>query len=103
VRSHAGLITTLRGGNAIFGTLDHTGYTELDTEQRLSNPNLVFAEFYYLTRKCEARFYAGDYATAAQASLKADRCLDVVRAIRNGGAPVVRCAVARHGVEFGNA
>jgi GAF domain-containing protein len=32
----------------------------------------VFAQFYYLTRKCEARFYAGDYAIAAQASLKAD-------------------------------
>jgi len=67
-----GLITTLRGGNATFGTLDHPGYTEADTERRLSNPNLVFAEYYYLIRKCEARFYAGDFATAAQASLKAD-------------------------------
>jgi PAS domain S-box-containing protein len=67
-----GLIVTLRGGNETFGALDHAGYTELDTEQRLSNPNLAFALFYYLTRKCEARFYAGDYATAAQAALKAD-------------------------------
>ncbi|MET0659945.1 MAG: ATP-binding protein, partial [Steroidobacteraceae bacterium] len=68
-----GLIMTLRGLTPTFGTLDHLEYTELGTERRLaSNPNLVFAEFYYLTRKCEARFYAGDYATAAQASLKAD-------------------------------
>jgi len=68
-----GLIMSLRGLTPKFGSLDHLEYTELDTERRLaSNPNLVFAEFYYLTRKCEARFFAGDAATAAQASLKAD-------------------------------
>jgi PAS domain S-box-containing protein len=68
-----GLIMSLRGLTSSFGTLDHPEYTELETERRLaSNPNLVFAEYYYLTRKCEARFYAGDYATAAEASLKAD-------------------------------
>lgn len=68
-----GLIMTLRGLTPKFGSLDHLEYTELETERRLaSNPNLVFAEFYYLTRKCEARFFAGDAATAAQASLKAD-------------------------------
>jgi PAS domain S-box-containing protein len=68
-----GLIMTLRGLTSRFGSLDHLEYSEIDTERRLaSNPNLVFAEFYYLTRKCEARFYAGDYAAAAQASLKAD-------------------------------
>ena len=69
-----GLIMTLRGLTSTFGCLDHLEYTELDTERRLaSNPNLVFAEFYYLTRKCEARFFAGDAAAAAEASLKADR------------------------------
>lgn len=68
-----GLIMTLRGLTPTFGSLDHLEYTELDTERRLaSNPNLVFAEFYYLTRKCEARFYAGDFAAAAAASSKAD-------------------------------
>jgi PAS domain S-box-containing protein len=68
-----GLIMTLRGLTPTFGSLDHLEYTELDTERRLaSNPNLVFAEFYYLTRKCEARFFAGDFAAAADASLKAD-------------------------------
>jgi PAS domain S-box-containing protein len=69
-----GLIMTLRGLTPTFGCLDHREYTELETERRLgSNPNLVFAEFYYLTRKCEARFFAGDFATAAADSLKADR------------------------------
>jgi PAS domain S-box-containing protein len=69
-----GLIMTLRGLTPTFGCLDHRDYTELETERRLgSNPNLVFAEFYYLTRKCEARFFAGDFAAAAADSLKADR------------------------------
>jgi PAS domain S-box-containing protein len=69
-----GLIMSLRGLTSTFGSLDHLQYSELETERRLAdNPNLVFAEFYYLTRKCEARFFAGEAASAAQASLKADR------------------------------
>jgi PAS domain S-box-containing protein len=69
-----GLIMTLRGVTSTLGCLDHLEYSELDTERRLaSNPNLVFAEFYYWTRKCEARFFAGDVASAAHASLNADR------------------------------
>jgi PAS domain S-box-containing protein len=68
-----GLIMTLRGLTPTFGSLDHLEYTEAKTERRLaSNPNLVFAEFYYLTRKCEARFFAGDFAAAADAATKAD-------------------------------
>jgi predicted ATPase/signal transduction histidine kinase len=69
-----GLIMSMRGLTPTFGALDHLEYTELDTEQRLgTNANLVFAEFYYLTRKCEARVFAGDGATAAAASWKADK------------------------------
>jgi signal transduction histidine kinase len=69
-----GLIMSMRGVTRTFGSLDHLEYTELDTEQRLgTNSNLVFAEFYYLTRKCEARVFAGDGATAAAASWKADK------------------------------
>jgi len=68
-----GLIMTLRGLTPTLGSLDHLEYTERDTERRLaSNTNLVFAEFYYLTRKCEARVFAADFASAAHASLKAD-------------------------------
>lgn len=68
-----GLIMTLRGLTPTFGSLDHLDYTERDTESRLrANPNLVFAEFYYLTRLCEARVFAGRFSEAAQASLSAD-------------------------------
>jgi PAS domain S-box-containing protein len=67
-----GLILTLRGLTATFGCLDHEGYGELDTERRLAElPNLVFAEFYYWTRKLQAHFFAGDIASAVDASLRA--------------------------------
>jgi len=67
-----GLILTLRGLTATFGCLDHEGYSELDTERRLANsPNLVLAEFYYWTRKLQAHFFAGDLASAVDASLHA--------------------------------
>jgi PAS domain S-box-containing protein len=71
-----GLILTLRGLTPAFGCLDHQEYNERDTEHRLaSNPNLVFAECYYWIRKLQARFFTGDYASAVDASLNADRLL----------------------------
>jgi PAS domain S-box-containing protein len=71
-----GLILTLRGLTATFGCLDHEGYSELDTERRLADsPNLVFAEFYYWTRKLQAHFFAGDLASAIDASLHAEPLL----------------------------
>ena len=71
-----GLILTLRGLTTTFGCLDHPGYGELDTECRLANsPNLVFAEFYYWTRKLQAHFFAGDLASAVDASLRAEPLL----------------------------
>ena len=71
-----GLILTLRGLTATFGCLDHEGYGELGTERRLADsPNLVFAEFYYWTRKLQAHFFAGDLASAVDASLHAEPLL----------------------------
>jgi PAS domain S-box-containing protein len=71
-----GFIQTLRGLTPTFGYLDHEDYNEPDTEHRLtSNPNLVFAECYYWIRKLQVRFFAGDFASAVDASLKADRLL----------------------------
>ena len=71
-----GLILTLRGLTATFGCLDHEDYGELDTERRLADsPNLVFAEFYYWTRKLQAHFFAGDLASAVDASLRAEPLL----------------------------
>src|ERR1700733_11373494 len=71
-----GLILTLRGLTATFGCLDHEGYSELGTERRLADsPNLVLAEFYYWTRKLQAHFFAGDLASAIDASLHAESLL----------------------------
>ena len=71
-----GLILTLRGLTTTFGCLDYQGYTEIDTESRLANsPNLVFAEFYYWTRKLQAHFFAGDLAAAVDATLHAEPLL----------------------------
>jgi PAS domain S-box-containing protein len=72
--AHLGLIRTLRGLTPVFGCLDHDDYSELDTERHLtSSSNLALAEFHYWTRKCAARFFAGDVKSAADASLNADR------------------------------
>ena len=69
-----GLIRTLRGVTSALGHLDHDDYIEFEVERDLaSNPNLVFAEFYYWTRKVEARVFAGDYASAAEAAFKGQR------------------------------
>lgn len=69
-----GLIRTLRGLTPKLGHLDYPGYDEIETEARLaSNPNLALAEFYYWTRKLQARFLAGELASAVEASLQADR------------------------------
>ena len=69
-----GLIRTLRGVTPTLGRLDHDDYLEPEVERDLaSNPNLVFAEFYYWTRKVQARVFAGDYASAAEAAFKGQR------------------------------
>ena len=66
-----GLIQTLRGVTPTLGCLDHDDYIEAEVERDLaSNPNLVFAEFYYWTRKVQARVFAGDYTSAAEAAFK---------------------------------
>jgi PAS domain S-box-containing protein len=71
-----GLIRTLRGQTSTFGRFDARDYNESDTEHRLaSNPTLALAEFFYWTRKLQGRFFAGDYATAVDASEKAHRLL----------------------------
>jgi PAS domain S-box-containing protein len=69
-----GLIRTLRGETPTLGRLDHDDYSEPEIERHLSsNLNLVFAEFYYWTRKVQARFFGGDCASAAEAAFKGQR------------------------------
>ena len=71
-----GLILSLRGLTPRLGSLDHAGYEEIETERRLAgNPNLVFAEFYYWTRKLQARVFAGDHLSAVNAAENGQRLI----------------------------
>jgi PAS domain S-box-containing protein len=71
-----GLIRTLRGLTPTFGCFNDAQFDEARMESRLAaNPDLALAEFFYWTRKLQARFFAGDYATALAASSKADLLL----------------------------
>ena len=75
-RANLGLIRTLRGLTSTFGCFDADDYSESDTEHRFaSNAGLALAEFFYWTRKLQARFIAGDYASAVEASQKAHQLL----------------------------
>src|SRR5580700_4502107 len=65
-----GIIRTLRGLTKEFGSFDHAECDEMEFERHLqSYPGLV--HFWYWTRKLQARFFAGDFASALEASLKA--------------------------------
>src|SRR3981081_4568875 len=71
-----GLIRTLRGLTQKFGSFDDGQFDELRFEGHLSdNPALALPECWYWTRKLQARFFAGDYAAAVDASSKAQRLL----------------------------
>ena len=53
-----------------------TQFDELRIERRFaSNPDLALAECRYWIRKLQARFFAGDYAAAIEASSRAQRLL----------------------------
>jgi len=75
-KAQLGLIRTLRGLTPTFGCFDVNDYSETDTEHRLgSNPLLVLSEFFYWTRKLQARFFAGSYPSAVEASRRARQLL----------------------------
>lgn len=70
------LILSLRGLTAKFGFFDDEKFDELQYEQHLSSGLVVAeAECWYSIRKLQARFFAGDYASAVDASLTAKRLL----------------------------
>ena len=71
-----GLIRTLRGLTPKFGCFNDEEFDELRFERHLaSNPLLALPEFWYWVRKLQARFFAGDYSAAVDASLNAQRLL----------------------------
>jgi PAS domain S-box-containing protein len=70
------LVRTLRGVTPKFGSFDDEHFEELQVERRVSsNPDLARAECWYWIRKAQARFFAGDYAAALDATVKAQRLL----------------------------
>jgi PAS domain S-box-containing protein len=71
-----GFIRTLRGLTPKFGCFNDEGFDELQFECHLASaPALMLADFWYCVRKAQARFIAGDYASAVEASLRAQRLL----------------------------
>jgi PAS domain S-box-containing protein len=71
-----GLIRTLRGLTPKFGSFNDAQFDESRIERRLTaNPDLARPEFSYWTRKLQACFFAGDYASAVAASSRAQRLL----------------------------
>src|SRR5438034_11649848 len=74
IRSDLQLIRTLRGLTSRFGSFNDQEFDEAEFERHLaSNPAFEEAGFGYWTLKAEARFFAGDYASAVDASLKAQQ------------------------------
>jgi len=76
IATQLGLIRTLRGLTPTFGTFDDEQFDESRIERRFSeNPDLAFVECWYWIRKLQARFFAGNYASAIEASSRAERLL----------------------------
>jgi PAS domain S-box-containing protein len=71
-----GLIRTLRGLTPRFGSFDDGQFDELGIERRFArSPHLAHAACRYWIRKLQARFFAGDYAAAVEASSRAQSLL----------------------------
>src|SRR5258706_3429254 len=76
VTAQLALIRTLRGLTQKFGCLDDGDMDEPRMERHLSsNPALAMAACWYWIRKLQARYLAGDYTAAMDASSKAQRLL----------------------------
>src|SRR6185436_6894204 len=69
-------IRNLRGLTRQFGSLDDGRFDELRMQTYFeSQPHLVACEFWYCVTKLQARFLAGDYAAAVDASMRAETLL----------------------------
>jgi PAS domain S-box-containing protein len=70
------LIRMLRGLAPKFGCFDSEEIEELSFERHLGgDPTLAIAECWYWVRKLQARYFAGDYKEAMEASSRAQRLL----------------------------
>lgn len=76
VSTQLALIRTLRGLTPVFGVFDDTEFDERHIERRYAeNRNWAFGECWYWIRKLQARYFAGDYATALDSASRAERLL----------------------------
>ena len=67
------LIRMLRGRTPKFGSLDDGRFMERSFEERVTGqPHYAPLECYYWIRKLQARFFAGDYASAIDAAEKVE-------------------------------
>jgi PAS domain S-box-containing protein len=69
------LIQTLTGQTPIFGSFNNALFDEVQFERHLSDDPAALPECFYWIRKMQARFFAGDYDSAVDASLKAQPLL----------------------------
>jgi len=70
-----GLIRTLRGLTPKFGSFDDGQFDELRFERHLASDPAALPECFYWIRKLQARFFARDYPSAIEASLRAQQLL----------------------------
>lgn len=76
ITTQLALVRTLRGLTTKFGSFDDGQFDEFQFENHLSsNSTLAVPECWYWIRKLQARFFASDYSSAIEASLKAERLL----------------------------
>jgi PAS domain S-box-containing protein len=76
ITAQTALIRTLRGLTPEFGRFDDAHINEQQIEHHLSsNTTLAIAACWYWIRKMQARYLAGDYSAALEASLRAQRLL----------------------------
>jgi PAS domain S-box-containing protein len=76
IATQLGLVRTLRGLTPTFGSFDDEQFDELRIERRFAgNPDLARAECWYWIRKLQARFFAGEYPAAVEASSRAQSLL----------------------------
>ena len=76
IATQLALVRTLRGLTTRFGSFNEEHFDELQFESHLSsNPTLLVPQCWYWIRKLQARFSAGDYSSAIEASLNAERLL----------------------------
>ncbi len=65
-----GLIRTLKGSTSKFGSLDHPGLDEILFERHLDSQSAMVCCWYWIA-KMQARFFAGDFVSALEASAEA--------------------------------